>query len=222
MNCKFCDKECKNANSLRNHERLCKLNPNHQENPMAGKPAWNSGLNSSIDSRIISGSNLSSLIISGIAKSKQEGTYTCTGRASTVEKELARKQKISESMSGVCGGKRHGSGRGKKGWYKGFFCDSTYELVYIIYNLDHNIAFTRCNRVYMYEYNNATRKYYPDFELADGSLVETKGYHTEVVDIKAASVSDRPIKVLYEKDLKYAFDWVRENYTYNQLSDLYE
>jgi len=26
--CKFCNKECKNLNSLHNHERLCKLNPN--------------------------------------------------------------------------------------------------------------------------------------------------------------------------------------------------
>ena len=28
--CKFCGKECKNSNSLRNHERLCKSNPNRQ------------------------------------------------------------------------------------------------------------------------------------------------------------------------------------------------
>lgn len=28
--CKFCGKECKNANSLRNHERLCHSNPNRQ------------------------------------------------------------------------------------------------------------------------------------------------------------------------------------------------
>ena len=28
--CPHCDKECKNANSLRNHERLCKSNPNRQ------------------------------------------------------------------------------------------------------------------------------------------------------------------------------------------------
>lgn len=28
--CKFCGKLCKNVNSLRNHERLCKLNPNRQ------------------------------------------------------------------------------------------------------------------------------------------------------------------------------------------------
>ena len=30
MICKFCSKECKNQNSLRNHERLCKENPNRQ------------------------------------------------------------------------------------------------------------------------------------------------------------------------------------------------
>lgn len=30
--CKYCNKDCKNNNALRNHERLCKLNPNHQIN----------------------------------------------------------------------------------------------------------------------------------------------------------------------------------------------
>ena len=124
--------------------------------------------------------------------------------------------------SSTCGGKRHGSGRGKKGWYKGFFCDSTYELVFIIYNLDNNIEFRRCDRVYIYTYENKIHKYYPDFELPDGTIVETKGYHSELVDIKAASVTDRPIKILYEKDLQYAFEWVKEHYTYNELSDLYE
>jgi len=29
--CKYCGRECKNPNSLRNHERLCKENPNRQE-----------------------------------------------------------------------------------------------------------------------------------------------------------------------------------------------
>ena len=41
--CKYCGKECKNANSLRNHERLCKSNPNHQKNPMEGVSPWNKG-----------------------------------------------------------------------------------------------------------------------------------------------------------------------------------
>jgi hypothetical protein len=30
MECKFCSKLCKNDNSLRNHERLCRANPNRQ------------------------------------------------------------------------------------------------------------------------------------------------------------------------------------------------
>lgn len=30
LNCNFCKRECKNDNSLRNHERLCKTNPNRQ------------------------------------------------------------------------------------------------------------------------------------------------------------------------------------------------
>ena len=34
MKCRFCDRFCKNDNSLRNHERLCKTNPNHQLSSM--------------------------------------------------------------------------------------------------------------------------------------------------------------------------------------------
>lgn len=41
--CKYCGKICKNANSLRNHERLCKLNPNHQEHT-GFKYGWTKGL----------------------------------------------------------------------------------------------------------------------------------------------------------------------------------
>ena len=41
--CRYCGRECKNANSLRNHERLCKLNPNYQINPMKNKIPWNKG-----------------------------------------------------------------------------------------------------------------------------------------------------------------------------------
>lgn len=62
FNCKFCQKECKSANSLRNHERCCPANANRvYKNGMLGKkgnnqfslakslgksvpPAWNKGL----------------------------------------------------------------------------------------------------------------------------------------------------------------------------------
>ena len=122
------------------------------------------------------------------------------------------------------GGLRSGAGTGKKGYYKGFYCDSTYELVFVIYNLDHNIKFERCKKSVSYEYvyKNKKHRYYPDFMLEDGSLVEIKGYHTELVDIKISAVNDRKISILYEKDLQYAFDYVKKNYNYKNLSDLYD
>lgn len=54
--CKFCGKVCKNANSLRNHERLCKLNPERQESSWIKfnheHGAWNKGLTKETDERV--------------------------------------------------------------------------------------------------------------------------------------------------------------------------
>ena len=49
LNCQYCGKQCKNKNSLSNHERLCSKNPNAQESHIAtytkiGHKAWNKGL----------------------------------------------------------------------------------------------------------------------------------------------------------------------------------
>lgn len=46
--CKFCVKECKNDNSLRNHQRLCHSNPDRQESTFVkynyeNRIAWNKG-----------------------------------------------------------------------------------------------------------------------------------------------------------------------------------
>ena len=64
--CKYCGKICKNANSLRNHERLCKENPNHQISPFVKYNAgcsngeriiWNKGLTKENDCRVKKQSN---------------------------------------------------------------------------------------------------------------------------------------------------------------------
>lgn len=62
LNCKFCGKLCKNNNSLCNHERLCKLNPDKQQNVnektgipnfnQKGRVAWNKGLTKETDERV--------------------------------------------------------------------------------------------------------------------------------------------------------------------------
>lgn len=228
LHCKYCGKLCLNINSLRNHERLCKSNPNREIHSstgkprldLRGKPSWNKGLTASTDVRM---ANNRLKAIDGICKAKQLDPTKFTGKAKSAEAEATRKKKISNTMKSNpnAGGLRHGSGRGKKGWYNGFFCDSTYELVYVIYNLDNNIKFKRSKLKYQYTYNNELHNYYPDFEMEDGSLVEVKGYYNDKVQAKINSVTDRTIILLLEEDLQYAFEYVKENYTYDKLEDLY-
>lgn len=64
--CKYCKKECKNSNSLRNHERLCKYNPNRQESQFVKFNklktdgiinVWNKGLTKFNDERVNKQSN---------------------------------------------------------------------------------------------------------------------------------------------------------------------
>lgn len=56
--CQFCGKECKNRNSLCNHERLCKKNPNKMDSPFVdyhNSPdyvVWNKGLTKETDERV--------------------------------------------------------------------------------------------------------------------------------------------------------------------------
>jgi len=113
------------------------------------------------------------------------------------------------SKSPNLGGLREGSGRSKSGYCDGIYCGSTYELAWVIYNLDNKIPFTRCDKVFTY--NNS--KYYPDF-IQDNKIIEIKGYCTEEVALKEQAVIDAgyAIKILYKEDLKYCFDWVKDNY----------
>ena len=63
------------------------------------------------------------------------------------------------------GGLRKGSSRGKHGWYKGFWCDSSYELAYLIYNLEHNIEIERNKKGFEYLYKDEKHIFYPDFRV---------------------------------------------------------
>lgn len=145
----------------------------------------------------------------------------CVGIASTKEKESERRKKISAALkkNPNGGGIRIGSGRGKKGWYKGYWCDSSYELVWVIYNIDHKIQFERNVKGFEYFYNGETHKFYPDF-IKDDSYCEIKGYKTKQLEAKIKQFPFK-IKVLYKNDLKEMFEYVIENYGKNFIG-LYE
>jgi predicted nucleic acid-binding Zn ribbon protein len=121
-----------------------------------------------------------------------------------------------------CGGKRNHSGRGKQGKYKGYWCDSSWELAYVIYNLEHNIKFYRYDGYFEYEWNNQKLKYYPDFMLEDGTLVEIKGYESDQWLSKLKSVPNEfKIIVLTENDIKPYIKYATEKYGKDYIK-LYE
>lgn len=122
------------------------------------------------------------------------------------------------------GGLRKHSGTGKSGWYQGIYCASTYELAFVIYCLDHNIDIRQCKDVYAYVYKGKQHKYHPDF-IVNNTIIEIKGYWTELVEAKSLSVIDKPIKVLYKADLEPVFEYIKEVYgktVGKDLIDLYE
>lgn len=135
------------------------------------------------------------------------------------------KQKLSKYAKDrkLGGYKLNGHRKSLKGWYKGFHCDSSYELVYLIYCLDHNIDIRKCDKIYEYFYEGKFHKYHPDF-IVDNTIIELKGYRTNLVDIKADSVKDMKYKILYRKDLQKEFEYVYKTYNVNDknIQTLYD
>jgi hypothetical protein len=128
-------------------------------------------------------------------------------------------ESLSKALKGISGGYRKGSGRSNPGYYKGIYCGSSYELIWVIYCLDNNIDFKRFDG----SIKGDGITYFPDFIIGN-TIVEIKGYHTDYVDQKTKLAIDNGynIVVKYKKDLEKEFEWVKNNYHYNNVIELYD
>lgn len=119
----------------------------------------------------------------------------------------------------VSGGYKKGSVRSYAGYYKGIRCDSTYELCWVIYNLDHGIVFKRFEGFL----EQSSVRYFPDF-IIDSVIYEIKNYRRESVDRKAAIARQcgYDIVILYKEDLQYAFEYVETKYGTKHYQTLYD
>ena len=109
-----------------------------------------------------------------------------------------------------CGGYKPHGGKGKRGWYKGYWCDSSWELAWVIYNLDYGIKFERNTVGFPYQFENEMHEYHPDFKLSDGFFVEIKGWYDSKTIVKHKTFRSLGYKlIVIDKDnidlyLKYA------------------
>lgn len=124
----------------------------------------------------------------------------------------------SECWKKASGGYRKGAGIGKSGWYKEVWCDSSYELAWVIYQIDHNKPFERNKEKYEYLWNNKTFNYFPDF-VQNNILIEIKGFSNQQTEEKTKSIPN--LKILFKEDLKEEFEYVEKTYGKNFI-ELYE
>lgn len=111
--------------------------------------------------------------------------------------------------------------RFKYGTYKGYECDSSWELAFVIYNLDHDIPFERCKEHFSYVYANKIHQFYPDFKI-DGVYYEIKGRDSDITQSKIKCFPSHLIlKVLFKDDIKLYVDYCIHNYGKN-FTHLYE
>ena len=109
--------------------------------------------------------------------------------------------------------------RQRKGWYKGYWCDSGWELAFVIYNLEHNIKFERNKRGFPYTFYKKEHLFYPDF-IVEGKYVEIKGIMDRKNKAKIAAFPE-PITVIQEKEMQKYLDYVKSKYG-KSFANLYE
>jgi len=213
--CKFCGKICKNNNSLRNHERLCRSNPNRQltyyekYGPIngfnsKGRKAWNKGLTKETDERILKYSET-------FKRNNKAGLHKLYNPM--VDGSLEVKENHKQAMKKVYSNyTRRTPGKFKYGYYKGIWCDSSWELAYLIYSLDHNINIIRNKLAFKYIWNNSIHNYFPDFYLPDKNLyIEIKGYKSDRDEEKINQFSEKLEVIDFEK-IKPILTYVENNY----------
>lgn len=209
MFCKFCNKLCKNANSHRNHVRLCKLNPDKQYIKSAGFSKYNeqiklgerSGTNHYIKAKEL---GLSKPIVSIETRNKISNNSKIAAknywndetrkRRSEIMKRVVRENPDSYSANNVCG-------RTKKIIYNGFTLNGSWELIVAQWLDKNNIKWTNKIEPFTYIWNESTHLYFPDFYLIDYDwYIEVKGYERERDRCKWLAVEN--LVVIKQKEIK--------------------
>lgn len=199
--CPYCNLDFPKAGISSHIWRKHEAGINHDTKSSVGKkgsPSWNKGLTKETDDRI-----------KKIGETYKQGILNGT----IIPSFLGKKHSIEtrKKLSLTSGGYRKGSGLGKHGWYKGYWCDSSYELAWVIYNLEHGIKFERNRNGFEYEWEGKIRKYYPDFLLDDGTFIEIKGYEREQTFHKYNAIKNKLV-ILKKTDLKNILEYVIRKY----------
>lgn len=187
LECRYCGSLRKNDNSLRNHERLCKHNPNKQQLESNFKK-YNSKVKSGeivkIHTNQFTKAKALELPRPGISSETRE-KLSAAGKKRIWTKEDRERQSISmkkavekypESYSA-----RNVCGRTKLVEYQGYTLNGKWELIVAKWLSDCKVSWTnKIQQEIYYEWQGKQHRYFPDFYLPEKNLyIEVKGYERD-------------------------------------------
>jgi hypothetical protein len=183
MNCRFCEKICKNDNSLRNHERLCHKNPDRQiivsnfiEFNKKRKEQNIKGTNHFVKSKQL---GLPIPLMSDETKKKISEALKNRVWTEEQRKQHSEVMKIAVKKHPNSYTKNNVVGRVKNIDYNGVKLKGKWELIVAKWLDDNQIKWEHETKSFEYEWNGI-RNYYPDFYLPDFDFfIEVKGYVTD-------------------------------------------
>lgn len=185
--CRYCSSIRKNGNSLRNHERLCRHNPNRQEiksNLVEYNKKRQSGEITVSHTNQYTKAKALGLPKPEVSKEtrkklseagkKKVWTQEMREERSRVMKEVVLRNPQSYSASNVCG-------RTKITEYKGFKLNGSWEVSVAKWLDDEGIIWTNKITVpFSYQWQEKLHLYFPDFYLPEKDLyIEVKGYERD-------------------------------------------
>jgi hypothetical protein len=196
MNCNYCNKICKNTNSLKQHEIRCKSNPLKIEVKSSFGMKGKKGKNhfTKADELGISRPEVSEKTRQLLSEASKRYVWSEERKAdhSRVMKEAVKKNPSAYTSSN--------RGRTKQIELDGIKFQGSWELIFYNYCKSKQISVERCTESFPYMWEGE-RSYYPDFYLPDLDLyIEIKGYETER-DRKKWEHFPKSLKVLKEKDI---------------------
>lgn len=200
--CRFCSSKRKNNNSLVNHERLCRENPNRQSTPFHNLEVQQSKKkgNSAIKAKELGIEYVTPKETVDKISNSHKKIWTDDRRANWSETMKIQAQKNIENHPQSYSYKNF-CGRAKKSLYKEEWMHSSWELEFAKWADSNNIKWTKKVKSFEYLWNGSIRKYFPDFYLEEFDLyIEVKGYETDRDLEKWKSVSN--LEVVKEKDIK--------------------
>ena len=183
---------------------------NHEVHPVPKGQIWNKGLTKETDKRI-----------KDYAIRYSDGVKSGRIKPSFLGRHLTKEHKDKIIATYI----ENRTNNKYRGTYKGIYFQYSFELAWIVWNLEHGIKIFRCEETFEYwdSEQKKTRTYYPDFQLEDGTIVEIKGRVTQCVYDKQDAVINkykRKYVLLTQDKIQHCLDYCKEKYGNDFLTKL--